>query len=360
MATRIVVTGATGNVGTALLRRLRAAATDYDVVGVVRRPPGRHEPYDAVDWHSLDVAASTAAERLRGICEGADCVVHLAWGFQPTRNVDYLYRVGLGGTTSLLTAAHDAGVDHFVHMSSVGAYAAGAYGKRVDESWPTAGIETSVYSQAKSGAEALLDDYEERHQSDAMTVARLRPGLIVQRDAAAAVRRYTLPAGLPPLLLSHLPVLPLDRAFVVPFVHADDVADAVVRVIERKSAGPFNLAAEPPVGRTELASMLNTRAVHVPAKLLRPLVQASWRLHLQPVDQGWFDMAFSVPLLDTTRARTELEWTPRWDSLSALADVGAGFREATATTSPVLTSRSVGDELRRDLTAGPLTKREKP
>ncbi len=299
-------------------------------------------------------------ERLRTICEGADCVVHLAWGFQPTRNVDYLYRVGIGGTTSLVRAAHDAGVDHFVHMSSVGAYAAGAYGRRVDESWSTAGIESSVYSQTKSAAEALLDDYEDRHRGGAMTVARLRPGLIVQRDAAAALRRYTLPAGLPPRLLSHLPVLPLDRAFVVPFVHAEDVADAVVRVVERRSAGPFNLAAEPPVGRTELASMLNTRAVHVPAKLLRPLVQASWRLHLQPVDQGWFDMAFSVPLLDTARARTELEWAPRWDSLGALADVGAGFREATATTSPVLASRTVGDELRRDLTAGPLTMRETP
>jgi UDP-glucose 4-epimerase len=360
MATRIVVTGATGNVGTALLRRLTAAPNDYDVVGVVRRPPPLCEPYGSATWHSLDVAASTAGERLRDICEGADCVVHLAWGFQPTRNADYLYRVGVAGTVAVLKAAHDAGVDHLVHMSSVGTYAAGAYGRRVDESWSTAGIASSVYSRTKSAAEALLDDYEGLHQGRAMTIARLRPGLIVQRAAAASLRRYTLPAWLPPLLLSHLTVLPLDRTFVVPFVHAADVADAVVRVIERRSEGPFNIATEPPVTRAQLASMLRARPVHVPAKLLRLLVQASWRLHLQPIDRGWYDMAFSAPLLDTGRARAQLGWTPQWDSLSALADVGAGFRADGVATGPVLESRSVCDELRRDLAAGPRTVREIP
>jgi nucleoside-diphosphate-sugar epimerase len=358
MTKRIVVTGASGNVGTALLRRLTADPNEYDVVGVVRRPPPRRGPYRSVGWHSVDVAAPNAGLRLRQICEGADCVVHLAWSFQPTRNVDYLYRVGVGGTTALLWAAHDAGVDHFVHMSSVGAYAAGAYGRRVDESWSTAGIPSSIYSRTKSAAETLLDDYGHRRDGRVMPVARLRPGLIVQHDAAAALRRYTLPAWLPPTWLTHLPLLPLDRSFVFSFVHAEDVADAIVRIIDRRSAGAFNLAAEPPVRRSDLAAMLGARAVHLPSRLLRPLVQASWRMHLQPVDRGWLDMAFSAPLLDTGRAQTELGWTPTWSSLDALADVGAGFRANGEAPGPVLQSRPAGDELRRDLTAGPLTTRE--
>ena len=32
----------------------------------------------------------------------------------------------------------------------------------------------------------------------------------------------------------------------------------------------------------------------------------TWRLRLQPAPEGWVDMAFSVPIMDTTRAREEL------------------------------------------------------
>lgn len=44
---RIVVTGASGNVGTALLRRLRG---EHELVGVVRRPPPPVAPYDGMRW----------------------------------------------------------------------------------------------------------------------------------------------------------------------------------------------------------------------------------------------------------------------------------------------------------------------
>jgi hypothetical protein len=71
-------------------------------------------------------------------------------------------------------------------------------------------------------------------------------------------------------------------------------------------------------------------------------------------------MAFSAPLLDTGRARTDLGWTPKWSSLDALADLGAGFRANGEAAGPVLQSRPAGEELRRDLTAGPLTTREIP
>jgi nucleoside-diphosphate-sugar epimerase len=345
MTKRVVVTGASGNVGTALLRRLTATPGDYDVVGVVRRPPSSRDT--PVTWEPLDVADPNALLRLRAICEGSDCVVHLAWSLQPTRNVDYLYRVGVGGTTALVTAAHDAGVNHFVHMSSVGAYAAGAYGRRVTESWSTAGIESSIYSRTKAAVETLLDDYEAVHGGDRMRVARLRPGLIVQRDASATLRRYVLPALLSPPWLAHLPLLPLDHSFVVPFVHADDVADAIVRVIERRSAGPFNLAAEPPLRWADLASVLDARPIHVPARVLRPLVRVSWLLRRQPADRGWFDLAFSAPLLDTGRARDELGWAPAWNSLDALAHLGAGFRTNGEACGPVL--QSVGALTTREI-----------
>ncbi|MDP7736006.1 NAD-dependent epimerase/dehydratase family protein [Mycobacterium paragordonae] len=357
MTRRIAVTGASGNVGTALLRAVTEA--DYEVVGIARRQPSPQDVYRHVEWHQLDVADNDAEAKLRNIFRDVDCVVHLAWGFQPTRNARYLYEVGIRGTSAVLGAADGAGVPHMVHMSSLGAYAPGRYGEKVDESWSTAGLCTSTYSRAKSAAENLLDDYEATH-TDGVGITRLRPGLILQRNAAAGLRRYTLPAYIDPGWLRWLPVLPLDRSFKVSMVHADDVADACVRAIERRALGPFNLAAEPPVTRDDIADALGAKAIHVPAGLLGPLVQATWRARLQPIDRGWLDMAFSAPLLATDRARQELGWTPRWSSLDAFADLIDGLLHDKGMPSPVLWPRSLRTALMRDVSHGPVTTRPVP
>lgn len=357
---RVVVTGATGNVGTALLRRLAGPGNRHEVIGVVRRPPQPVGAYGPVAWHELDVADADARDRLRRIFDGADAVVHLAWGFQPTRNTGYLTSVGVGGTSAVLDAAHDAAVGQLVHMSSVGTYAAGRYGQRVDESWPTTGIATSPYSRDKSAAEELLDAYEREHGSAALPIARMRPGFILQKIAASGLMRYALPGFVPMRVVPLLPLLPLDRRLCIPVVHADDVAAAFVRVIERRARGPFNVAAEPPVGRDDVAEVLGAKPIHVPSAVLGGLANLGWRLRLQPVDRGWLDMAFSVPLLDCGRARAELDWSPTWSSTEALADVIAGIGQHAHYGSPPLRRRSLLDQVRRDLTAGPITTRQCP
>ena len=357
---RNVITGATGNVGTALLRRLTAAGEDHELIGVVRRPPRPVGVYQHVTWHELDLADADAAARLRPVFTGADTVVHLAWGFQPTRNVGYLERVGVGGTTSVIEAARLARVPHVVHTSSVGTYAAGRYGQRVDESWPTTGIDTSPYSRHKSTAEALLDDVEREHGADAPAIARIRPGFIVQRAAASGLLRYALPALVPMRVVPLLPVIPVDRRLCIPIVLADDVADGIARIVERRASGPFNLAAEPPVSRDDVAEVFGATSLHVPSGVLGALVDVSWRLRVQPIDRGWLDMAFTVPLLDTTRARSELDWAPRWSSTEALADFLAGVTERAHTESAPLRARSMVELVRKDITDGLISSRRLP
>ena len=354
---RIVITGASGNVGTALLRALPA---EHDVVGVVRRPPSAQGVYQRVDWRSLDLTDSDAITKLRSVFDGADVVVHLAWGFQPTHDVDYLNRLGVGGTSAVLQAAHSSGVGQLVHMSSVGTYADGRYGQRVDESWPPTGIDSSPYSRDKSAAEAILDEYEERLGSAAIPIARMRPGFILQRAAASGLMRYGLPGYVPMQLVPWLPILPLDRKLCIPLIHADDVAAAIVLAVERRATGPFNLAAEPPMGRDGVAAVLGARSVHVPSGLLGALVDLTWRTRLQHIDRGWLDLAFSVPLLDCSRARMELEWAPRWTAQEALADLLEGVAQHAHTTSPPLRRRSLIDLLRRDLTEGLISSRRLP
>jgi nucleoside-diphosphate-sugar epimerase len=355
---RIVVTGATGNVGSALLRRL-VEAGKHDVIGLARRlPTGSGAPFDAVSWRSVDLTDDAATDALGEAFTGADAVVHLAWGFQPSHDLDYLDALGVGGTRRVLDAVAAADVPHLVHMSSVGAYSPKRDDTPVDESWPTDGVRTSPYSRHKSTAERLLDAHERSFPDRVVT--RVRPGIVGQRSAGSALLRYGLPGVVPAGLIGHIPVLPLDRDLTLPMVHSDDVARAIGLMLEASVGGPFNLAAQPPVTTEAIADALDARSVHVPSSVLRVLMSAAWHARLQPVDPGWLDLGFAVPLMDASRAERELGWAPRVDATTVLAETVAGMRDAASDRSPVLRPRSVAGQLARALRRGPVTRRRRP
>jgi nucleoside-diphosphate-sugar epimerase len=361
---RIVVTGLSGNVGTALLHRLLADG-GHEIVGVVRRPPGDDEPYRHAGWVALDVAQEGATRRLQETFAGADAVVHLAWGFQPSHVPEYLDRVGIEGTEAVLRAADAAGVGHLVHLSSLGVYSpapppdADGTPVRVDESYHTDGIGSLAYSKEKVAAERLLDAYE-KTGSGRMVVTRMRPALIVQGAAGSGLLRYGLPPFVPSSALALVKVVPLPPDLVVQGVHTPDVADAIARALERRSGGAFNLAADPPLTASRIAAALGARLVPVPRAVLRGLVAATWNLGLQPLDPGWLDLAFTVPLLSSERARRELGWTPQVDAQAALEELVDGMRTGAGAASAPLRPRSVAAELRDLVTRGPISHRRLP
>jgi UDP-glucose 4-epimerase len=353
---RIAVTGATGNIGTTVLHRL--AEDGHALVGLARRLPQGGSGPPAVEWIGADLTDDACLPDLERAFTGADAVVHLAWGFQPSHDLHYLEELGVGGTRRVLASVSAAGVPHLVHMSSIGAYSPKHDDTPVEESWPTDGVPTSRYSVHKATAERLLDAHEE--SAGAALVTRLRPGIVGQRAAGSALLRYGVPAFVPAAVLDHVPILPLDRRLTVPMVHADDVADAVARVLERSAGGAFNLAAEPPVTTALIAEALGARSVHVPSAVLRPLMSLTWHARLQQVDTGWLDMAFALPLLDTTRARRQLGWAPRMDAVTVLREVLTGMRERASVSTPVLRPRTVAGAVRDALTRGPVGQRDRP
>lgn len=359
---RIAITGASGNIGTALLRRLNAGG-EHEAIGIARRiPEGGTPPYSEAAWHSVDLTETDAETKLRAAFAGVDVVVHLAWGFQPSHNLDYLYRLGVGGTAAVLQAAQAAGVRHLVHMSSVGAYSPDP-GRRVDESAAREGIASLAYSQHKAEAERLLDTYERTASivgEQPMVLTRLRPGFVVQPDAASALLRYGLPGFVPARIVTLLPILPLDGRLSIPLVHSDDLADGIVRVIEKRAPGAFNFSGEPPITRDDIAAALGARPVQLPAKVLSMLAGVGWHARVQALDPGWIDLAFSVPLLNTDRARTELGWSPAYDAREALRMTVQAMADRRGAPSPVLRVRSGLDQLRKLLTSGPLGNRRVP
>ena len=353
---RIVVTGATGNLGSALLRAL-ARAPKHDVVGVVRRTLAQPVGAGAVEWVRSDLSED-CGPRLVEAFRGADAVVHLAWGFQPSHDVGYLERLGVGGTQQVADAVAAAGVPHLVHVSSIGAYSPRRGPELVSEDYPTDGVPGSPYSAHKVAAERLLDAFEVQHPD--ILVARMRPGIIGQRSAGSSLLRYGLPAIVPSFALRTVPLLPLDRRLEIPMVHAGDVADAIAQTVASRAGGAFNLTAPTAVTVEHLAAALSARHVQIPAAVVRQAAAVSWRAHLQPVDPGWIDLAYGVPLLDTTRARDELGWRPRADGPDVLEEVVAGMRSRASDATPPLRPRTVAQSLGWSLRVGAVSRRREP
>src|SRR3954452_10317881 len=150
---RVVVVGATGNAGTALVHAL-GGEREIEIVGIARRIP--EQPPPGIEWHRADVGTDDLAP----LFHGADAVVHLAWEIQPSRNGDQLRRTNVIGSERVFTAAVEAGVPALVYASSVGAYSPGPKDRRVAEDWPTDGIRTSFYSRHKAEVERILDRVE--------------------------------------------------------------------------------------------------------------------------------------------------------------------------------------------------------
>lgn len=352
---RVVITGASGNVGSALTRRLEADG-EHDIVSVARRIPALAVK-GGPRWLSIDLSSPDCEDLLRQAFRGADAVVHLAWGFQPSHHVSYLEAVGVGGTRRVFDACTSTGVGHLVHMSSVGAYSPKRDADPVDEGWPVGGVPSSSYSRHKAAAERLLNSLEQF--SGGPVVARLRPGIIGQRSAGSELLRYALPAVLPARTVGAVPVLPLPAGLTIPMVHADDVADAIVRVLQQRAVGAFNLAAARPATSAMIAEALDARWVPAPARLVRTMMLAAWQARLQPMAPGWFDLGCAAPALDSSRAGRELGWIPEIGALDVLREIIEGMEHAAAGPTAVLRRRTVVSELSALVSHGPVSHRRR-
>jgi nucleoside-diphosphate-sugar epimerase len=333
---RVVVTGASGNVGTSVLHALAGDQAVEQIVAVARRAVTLRSP--RTRWVQADVAA----DELRPLFEGADCVVHLAWLIQPSRDRATTHAVNVAGSRRVFEAAAAAGVPSIVYASSVGAYSPGPKDRAVDESWPTNGIQTSFYSRDKAAVERILDAFEADHP--AIRVVRLRPGLIFKAGAASGIRRLFAGPLLPTPLLRRglIPVIPALARLRFQAVHSLDVAEAYHQAIVRDVSGPFNIAAEPVLDPEELGRLLGARPVPVSPRVLRAAVQASWKLRLQPTPPGWLDLALGVPLMDISRARRELGWSATRSSGDALLELIDAMRRGDGIDTPPLAPGSVG------------------
>jgi UDP-glucose 4-epimerase len=343
---KIVIVGATGNVGTSVIRSMASDPEIESIVGIARRRPDIEAK--KTTWVQADITTDDLAPHF----EGASAVIHLAWLIQPSRDLAALTRTNVEGSARVFRAVAEAGVKSLVYASSVGAYSPGPKDRTVDESWPTNGIETSFYSRHKAQTERMLDRFETERTD--VRVVRLRPALIFKREAATGVRRLffgpLLPNGL--VRRSLIPMVPNIDRLRFQTVHSYDIGEAYRLAAVSDVRGAFNIAADPILDPQELGRILDARPLGFPPAVLRAGAAITWRLRLQPTPKGWVDMALQAPLLDSSRALKELGWSPTYSSEYALKDLLEGLRDGADFPTPPLAASSGGKLRGREFGTG--------
>lgn len=316
----VVVTGATGNVGTSVIETLGSRSEVRSIRAIARRPT------DVTYPKTQFLAADMGQDDLRPHFRGADVVIHLAWIFQPTRDPVGTWENNVVGAIRVFEAAAAEGVSAVVYSSSVAAYSPGPKDTPVDESWPTNGWPGAAYPREKAYLERWLDGYE--HDNPQMRVVRMRPGFIFKREASTAQRRLFVGPFLPRQLVHRalIPVVPRTPGLSFQALHSADAGEAFAEATVRPVRGAFNLATDEKVDAEYLAEMLGARSISAPATLLRAGVWAAWHAHVIPASPGLFDTVLGLPLMDITRARRELGWSPKYTAKDALEEFIEGVR----------------------------------
>ncbi|NJD31657.1 MAG: NAD-dependent epimerase/dehydratase family protein [Gammaproteobacteria bacterium] len=147
---QIFVTGGSGFVGQATIRRLVAS-------GHRVRAMSRSAASDAkVRALGAEPVRSTLEDVSAVHVGGAEVVIHAAAFVEQWGPVDAWDRINVGGTSRMLQAAREAGVKRFIHIGTEAALVRGQALHRVDESYPLALDSPYPYCRTKALAEQAV------------------------------------------------------------------------------------------------------------------------------------------------------------------------------------------------------------
>ena len=300
----VFLTGATGFVGSYILKELLAAGHTVrclmrDTAASLASPDARIERVKG------DI---TAPKSLTGLARGCDAVMHLVGIIKeiPGRGItfDALHRKA---TMHIVDEALDAGINHFVHMSANGARSNGVSG----------------YQTTKWHAE----EYVKKAGFDRWTI--FRPSVVFGKPGPG---QPEFASQLTDTLIRAFPVLPVfgDGAYAMQPISVQDVAAAFTQSLtDEKAAGKtYCVAGKEAFPYTEILDILTKAAgmqpkikINQPIWLVRPMVHTVGKFDLLPITPDQFEMLLEGNTCDAADFFNDFElpaipFTP--DSLSYL------------------------------------------
>lgn len=319
------MTGPTGTFGFGLVPLLQDSPRIARIIGIARRPfdPAEHG-WSKMRYRQGDVRDP---EALAEAFTGCDVVVHLAFMITGNADAATIRAINVEGTLNAFRAARDAGAQRFVYASSVAAY--GFHSDNpvgMDEDWPVRPADRLFYAQEKAEIEQLLGDEAEQAAKPALYM--VRPPIVLGPHAVGA--KGTLPEPLASAgrrLLDLLGRLPVPVPVLTPnvplqFIHEHDVGQALLKcVLGDGPPGAYNIAADGVLTGADIARELGLAPVPFPGRIVHGAARAAAALPqppFAPPAAQWVEAASHPAIMDTSKAKEELGWSPEYTAIEAL------------------------------------------
>ncbi len=279
---RLLVTGATGRVGSRLVPRLLKHG---DTVHVLLRIPEQAESFQKLGTEVV-IGDLRQPDTLAGAVVGVDAVIHLAAFFRGATEAE-ARAANYDGTLALAHAARRAGVSNFVYVSTNLVYGPGRGRPIREDDEPQPPIDR-FYPVTKLAAERAL---AQLYQDQATALCILRLAFVYGDGDPHLKEAINLTRTWPPAKRLHT-------------VHHADVAQAIMLSLDKAEAGgqSYNMADDTPIPIAQIRQM-------------NGLTESSTT-----------DIEVADPwegIVDTTKIKTELGFRPIYPSVYSAEQAGA-------------------------------------
>jgi GDP-L-fucose synthase len=292
----ILVTGATGMVGRAVVDQLLEKGCSVTATSLDAVSPWTDVPFKRLDLRDYESVVQ--------ICEGRDVVLHVAGikgnvDLTKSRPATFMGPL-LQMNTNVFSACHSVGVQRVVYTSSIGVYPPGELILESDLDWTIPPMDTHP-GWAKRIGELQLSAISSEKPDFSYAIVRpsnvYGPGDNFNPDTAMVIG-----ALLGRAYKGETPVSVQGSGNAIrDFVYAGDVANALVQLAFSEFVGDLNIAAGSGISIRELAS-------HITAVTGVPLMFTN-----TSADEG-----FSSRVLSVTKARESIGWEPKTDIRSGI------------------------------------------
>lgn len=313
-ANRVVaVTGACTYLGAELLRRLEEDPRYSKVLALDIRPPAL-APGGKVEFVKLDLTQPTVDSELATLLRKheVDTFVHGAFLSHPTHAAEWAHELEDVGTMHVLNACSGVPPRRFVMISTTLVY--GAHPKNPNflvEDSELKGHRDSRFVNDKVRAERQVQRFAKEHPDVEVCVLRFAP--ILGPSISNMYTRF-FSRVVAPVMMGHDPLMQ--------FVHEQDAAYALLRAVESRATGAFNIVGKGVLPYTTVLALLGRVPVPMPQIVARQVTKVLWATQLVGSPPSFLDFLLYLCVADGAKARRDLGFSPRLSIKRTIMDFG--------------------------------------